>query len=139
MYKIAVIDGQGGGIGSAVVKRIREAFGEGVEITALGTNSWATSTMLKAKANKGATGQNAVVFNADKVDLIIGPLSIVVANSMLGELTPIMSEAISISRAEKLLLPLNQEGIEVVGVEKEPLPHLIERLIERIKEKMEVQ
>ncbi|HHN63873.1 MAG TPA: DUF3842 family protein [Nitrospirae bacterium] len=132
--KIAVIDGQGGGIGSLIVKKLRENFGDEIEIIALGTNSAATSQMMKARANKGATGENAIVFNAYRVDLIIGPLSIVLANGMLGELSPKMAEAVSTSRAKKLLLPLNQEGVEIIGLTHEPLPHLVEKMIESMRE-----
>ncbi|MBM4137413.1 MAG: DUF3842 family protein [Nitrospira sp.] len=133
MLKIAVIDGQGGGIGSLIVKRLREEFGDGIEILALGTNATATSAMMKSRANKGATGENAIVWNVQRVNLIIGPLSIVLAHAMLGELTPKMAEAIASSDTKKLLLPLNQEGIDVVGVGKEPLPHIIEKVVEAVK------
>lgn len=133
MLRIAVVDGQGGGIGSLIVKRLREEFSEDVEILALGTNAAATSAMMKARANKGATGENAIVCNAGRVNLIIGPLSIVLPNAMLGELTPEMAKAISSSQSKKILLPLNQEGIEVIGVEKEPLPHMIEKIIEIVR------
>jgi len=138
MKKIAVIDGQGGGIGSLITKALREEFGDRIEILALGTNSTATSAMMKARANKGATGENAITWNTDKVKIITGPLSIIMPNGMLGELTPKMSEAIISSSAKKLLIPLNQESVEVTGVVKEPLPHLIEKLIERIKEELNV-
>lgn len=134
MKKVAVIDGQGGGIGSLIVKRLREEFTDSIEIIALGTNSTATTAMMKARANKGATGENAISWNADRVHIITGPLSIIIPNGMLGELTPEMSEAITSSPAKKLLLPLNQECVEVIGTTKEPLPHLIDRLIENIKE-----
>ncbi len=134
MFKIAVVDGQGGGIGSLIVRRLREAFGDRVEIYALGTNSAATTAMMKARANKGATGENAILVNAPKMDAIIGPLSIVLANSMLGELTARMAEAIAATEAKKILLPINQEGIEIVGVEGEPLPHLVDKVVERLKE-----
>lgn len=134
MIKIAVIDGQGGGIGSLVIKRLREVLGDRVEIIALGTNSTATTVMMKSRANKGATGENAIVWNAPRVDIIAGPLSIVLANGMLGELTPRMAEAIASSPARKVIIPLNQEGVEVLGVTREPLPHLVERLVESIKE-----
>lgn len=133
MLKIGVIDGQGGGIGSLIVKRLRDEFGDAVEILALGTNAAATTAMMKSRANKGATGENAIVWNAGRVDLITGPLSIVLPNAMLGELTPKMAEAIVSSNIKKILLPLNQEGINVTGVEKEPLPHMVEKLIERIR------
>jgi hypothetical protein len=133
VLKIGVIDGQGGGIGSLIVKRLRDEFGDAIEILALGTNAAATTTMMKSRANKGATGENAIVWNAGRVDLITGPLSIVLPNAMLGELTPKMAEAIVSSNIKKILLPLNQEGIDVTGVEKEPLPHMVEKLIERIR------
>jgi NAD(P)-dependent dehydrogenase (short-subunit alcohol dehydrogenase family) len=138
MKRIAVIDGQGGGIGAFIIKALREHFGERVEIVALGTNSTATAAMLKARANKGATGENAIVWNASRVDFIAGPLSIVLANGMLGELTPRMAEAVSSSPARKLLIPLNQEQVDVIGVHKEPLPHLIDQLIDLIKEASDV-
>jgi hypothetical protein len=133
VFKIGVIDGQGGGIGSLIVKRLRDEFGDSIEILALGTNAVATTAMMKSRANKGATGENAIVWNAGRVDLITGPLSIVLPNAMLGELTPKMAEAIVSSNIKKILLPLNQEGIDVAGVEKEPLPHMVEKLIERIR------
>lgn len=138
MKKIAVIDGQGGGIGSLIIKRVREECGETVEIIALGTNSTATFAMMKARANKGATGENAIVWNAGKADVILGPLSIILSNSMYGEMTSAMAEAIASSPAKKILLPLNQEGVEVIGVVKEPLLHVIDHLIERLKEVIHV-
>ena len=134
MKKIGVIDGQGGGIGSLIVKLLREEFGDKIEIIALGTNSTATTAMMKARANKGATGENAIVWNADRVDVITGPLSIALPNAMLGELTPKMAEAITSSPAKKFLIPLNQEYVEIIGAVKEPLPHLVEKLIARIYE-----
>ncbi len=133
MMRIAVVDGQGGGIGSTIVKRLREKFGADVEILALGTNSAATSAMMKARANKGATGENAIIRNTGRVDVIVGPLSIVLANGMLGELTPGIAEAIASSMARKILLPVNQEGVEIAGIQREPLPHLIEKVVEYLK------
>jgi hypothetical protein len=90
--------------------------------------------MMKSRANKGATGENAIVYNSDRVDMIIGPLSIVLPNAMLGEVTGKMAAAIVSSQAKKILLPLNQEGIDITGVNKEPLPHLIELVLSQIKE-----
>ncbi|NWF51931.1 MAG: DUF3842 family protein [Nitrospirae bacterium] len=136
MFKLIVIDGQGGGIGSLVVKRLRDEFGDSVEVLALGTNATATSAMMKSRADKGATGENAIVLNADRADILIGPLSIVLPNAMLGELTPKMAEAIVLSRAKKFLLPLNQEGVNIIGVNKEPLPHLIEKIIDAVKQEI---
>lgn len=138
MVKIAVIDGQGGGIGSLIIKRLREAMGDAIEIIALGTNSTATTAMMKARANKGATGENAIRWSTAKVEIITGPLSITLANAMMGEVTVTMAEAIASSPAKKILLPLNQEDVEVLGTAKEPLPHLVEKLIERIKEVVNV-
>jgi hypothetical protein len=132
--RIAVIDGQGGGIGSLVVKMLREEFGDTIEIIALGTNSTATTAMMKSRANKGATGENAIIWNAEKVDVITGTLSIILPNGMLGELTQEMAKAITSSPAKKILIPLNQEGIEIIGIVKEPLPHMVEKLIEYIKQ-----
>jgi NAD(P)-dependent dehydrogenase (short-subunit alcohol dehydrogenase family) len=134
MFKVAVIDGQGGGIGSLIVKRLRDEFIDQIEILALGTNAAATSAMMKSKSNKGATGENAIVWNANRVDIIIGSLSIVLPNAMLGELTQKMVEAIISSDAKKVLLPLNQEGIDVIGVVKEPLPHMIEKIVEIVRQ-----
>lgn len=134
MLKIAVIDGQGGGIGSLIVKRLHEEYKDTVEIIALGTNAAATTAMMKARANKGATGENAIIWNAERVDMIIGPLSIIMPNAMLGEVTSRMASAIVSSGARRILLPLNQEGISIVGAGKEPLPHLIDLIIAKIKE-----
>jgi len=134
--KIGVLDGQGGGIGSSVIKKLREEFGEKVEVIALGTNSMATAQMMKARANKGATGENAIVQTAPKMDIIIGPIGIVLAQSMMGEVTPAIARAVAESAGLKFLIPLSQERVEVVGLLSEPLPHLVEKLITRLKECM---
>ncbi len=133
--KIAVIDGQGGGIGSVIIKKIKETFGEKVEVWALGTNAIATAQMLKAGANRGATGSSAICYSVVKADIIIGPISIVIPHSMMGEVTPEMVAAIGASDATKLLIPLTQEPVRVIGTVKEPLPHLVDSLInEHLKE-----
>jgi len=131
---IAVIDGQGGGIGSAMIKRLRETLAEEVEVIGLGTNAMATGAMLKAGANKGASGENAIVQTVKTVDIITGTMSIVLANSMMGELTPNMAEAIASSPALKFLLPLRIPEVEIVGAPKEPLPHLIDQLVRQIQD-----
>jgi hypothetical protein len=131
MKQICIIDGQGGGIGSAIINNIKGPLGESAEIIALGTNAIATSQMLKAKANRGASGENAIVQTVKNVDLIIGPISIVMANSMMGEVTPAIAVAVASSPAKKLLIPLSQENVEIVGMPQTPLPHLIENLIEK--------
>lgn len=132
----AIIDGQGGGIGKHITEKLRRELPEHIEFLALGTNALATSVMLRAGANEGATGESAVIYNAAKVDLIVGPISILLPNAMLGELSPRMAEAIASSPAHKILLPLNRSGIEIVGLKSEPLPHLIEELVRRVKEFM---
>jgi Domain of unknown function (DUF3842) len=132
--KIGVIDGQGGGIGSAVIKKLREEFGEAVEVIALGTNSIATAQMMKARANKGATGENAIVQTAPKMDILIGPIGIVLAQAMMGEVTPAMAQAVAASPGLKLLIPLSQDQVEFIGFLSEPLPHLVEKIITRLKE-----
>jgi hypothetical protein len=129
-----VIDGQGGGIGKAIIKRLRDVYGEDIEILALGTNSLATSQMMKAGANRGATGENAIVNMSLSVDILVGPLAIIMANSMMGEVTPRMAEAISSSNALKILIPLTREKVKLLGLSDEPLPHLIDKLIKTIKE-----
>jgi len=133
---IAVIDGQGGGIGSVIIKRLREALGEELEVIGLGTNAMATGAMLKAGANKGASGENAIVQTVKTVDMVVGAMGIIMANSMMGELTPRMAEAIASASATKYLLPLKMTEVEVVGAAKEPLPHLVDQLIKRIQEVM---
>jgi len=131
---VAIIDGQGGGIGSLIIKRLREAFAEEVEVIGLGTNAMATGAMLKAGANKGASGENAIVQTVKAVDIVIGTTSIILVNSMMGELTPKMAEAIASSPATKCLLPLRMAEVEIIGAPKEPLPHLVDQLIKRIQE-----
>lgn len=94
--------------------------------------------MLKAGANEGATGESAIVYTVDQVDVITGSLSILVAHSMLGELTPSIATAVSRSKALKMLLPIGKNKVEIVGVQKEPLPHLIDMLIDNLKKFREV-
>ena len=135
--RIAVIDGQGGGMGKIIVDRIRREFREEMDVLALGTNALATAAMLKAGANEGATGENAIVRNVERVDLIVGPLSILLANAMLGELTPRMAEAIASAGVPKIVLPLHRENVEVLGSSNEPLPHLVDALVEELRKKKE--
>jgi hypothetical protein len=136
LARICVIDGQGGGIGSTLIKYLKAQLGEQVELIALGTNAIATAQMLKAGANKGASGENAICRTTAEVDCIIGPIAITWANAMLGELTPKMAEAIMSCSAVKVLLPITQERAEIVGLDRAPLPHLVEAAVEKIKEVM---
>jgi hypothetical protein len=103
-------------------------------IVALGTNSIATSRMMKAGSNKGGTGENAIVQTSRNVDVIVGPLAILMANSMMGEVTSAMASAVSSSEATKILIPLTQEKVRLVGVSGEPLPHLVSQVVDIIKE-----
>jgi len=131
--KIAVIDGQGGGIGKALVERLRTDLTDSDEIIALGTNALATAAMLKAGAHMGATGENAVVFNVPQADVIVGSIGIVAANAMLGELTPNMATAISSSPAIKILIPLSRCNLQVAGVKNQSLPEFISDAVTAIK------
>jgi hypothetical protein len=132
--RIAVVDGQGGGIGRVIVEKLRREMGDSCEIVGLGTNSIATSLMLKAGANEGATGENAVIKTVAQVDVVTGSLAILAANSYLGELTPAMAEAIASCQASKLLIPLNRYKIEIPGALDEPLPIQVDYLVARIRQ-----
>ena len=134
---IMVMDGQGGGMGAAIIKGLRTAISQPMEIWALGTNSIATSRMMKAGANRGATGENAIVHTCPRVHVIIGPLAILMPNAMMGEVTPAMARAVSSSEARKILIPLTQERVRLVGTTGEPLPHLVDQVVQDIKEMYE--
>jgi len=129
--KVCVIDGQGGGIGATIIKKLKERFEERIEVIALGTNAIATAQMLKARANKGASGSNAIVHTVKKADVIIGSIGIIMPQAMMGEVTPLMAEAVCSADAKKILLPLTQENIEIVGVSGLPLPHLVDELLDK--------
>ncbi|UQZ90040.1 hypothetical protein C4J81_12840 [Deltaproteobacteria bacterium Smac51] len=129
---VAVIDGQGGGFGVALIKELRMRFGEALEVWALGTNSSATSAMMKAKANRGATGENALLTCLPKVDAVMGPIAVTWANAMMGEITPAMAAAVMSVPAPKVLIPLSQEGVTLAGFKSEPLPHLVGEAISQL-------
>ena len=114
--KVLVVDGQGGKMGALLVKKLKELIPE-QEIFAMGTNSIATSAMLKSGADFAATGENPVVRNSMDADLIIGPVGIIMAHAILGEVTPKMAEAVGGSRAKKILIPVNGCGVTVAGVQ----------------------
>ncbi len=135
MKRVCVIDGHGGGIGAALIRSLKEARGESIDLIALGTNAIAAAQMLKAGANRAASGENAIVQTVRVVDVIIGAVSIGWANAMLGEITPKMAEAVMSSPAPKIFLPLSQEPVTLVGVAAEPLPHLVQKLVhQKLKE-----
>ncbi|MFC1494678.1 DUF3842 family protein [Thermodesulfobacteriota bacterium] len=131
---IMVIDGQGGGIGAAIIKGLREKFGNDQEIYALGTNSIATSRMMKSGANRGATGENAIIRTCRQVDVIIGPLAILLSNAMMGEVTPGIAEELCSCDARKIAIPLTRENVDIVGIKSEPLPHMVQKAVQLIKE-----
>ena len=136
---IAVIDGMGGGIGAQVVSALREELPTYIEIYALGTNSIATSAMMKAHANKGATGENAIIVSSKKANIIVSPISIVMPNTMMGEVTSGISEAVCDSEAFKILLPIMPENFEVIGIEGKPLSLLIKDTIKIIKREFNIK
>ena len=112
--KILIIDGQGGGVGRALVERLKTELPD-IPLIALGTNVMATAAMLRAGADQGATGENAIVYSAQDADIILGPIGILAANSMLGELSPKMAEAIGGNRALKILVPVGKCRVQVAG------------------------
>ena len=132
--KIIVIDAQGGGIGRSLVAGLRQA-NVCSEIIAAGTNAIASSNMLKAGANAGASGENAIVYNARRCtekDIIAGPIGIILANSMHGEISPAMAEAVSESDAVKVLIPCHKCPLYVAGIVQKPLPDYIDDAIQKI-------
>ena len=130
--KITVIDGQGGRIGRTVIEQLKEKHGE-LELLAIGTNSIATSAMLKAGADYGATGENAVIVNAADSDIIIGPIGIVFANALLGEITPAIATAIGASKAYKILIPVNRCNHYVSGCTEASMSEYIKLAINKIE------
>ena len=131
MKKIVVIDGQGGRIGSLLVGRLKKEAGK-YDVFAIGTNSIATSAMMKAGADFGATGENPVIVNCRDADIIIGPVGIIAADSLVGEITPAMAVAVGQSGAQKILLPVNRCNNYIVGANDLPIPELIEAAIKRV-------
>lgn len=130
--KIIVIDGQGGGIGRSIVERLKAEIPSAV-IIAVGTNSLATAAMLKAGADAGATGENAVLYNCVNADVIAGPMGIILANAMLGEISPAVAGAVSGSKAEKVLVPVSTCRVCVAGVEDKPMSKYIELAVAAVK------
>ncbi|MGM9653270.1 MAG: DUF3842 family protein [Eubacteriales bacterium] len=128
---ILVIDAQGGGIGKLVVAAVKHSFPQ-AEITAVGTNSTATGTMLKAGADHAATGENAVIVGCRRADVIIGPVGIVIADALYGEITPAMALAVGQSRAKRLLIPVNHCDNIIVGVADLSLGKLIEEILREL-------
>ena len=129
---VLVIDGQGGGLGRQLVAAIAAACPE-AELTAVGTNSLAANAMLKAGAARAATGENAVVVNCRHADVIVGPIGIVIADALLGEITPAMAAAVCQSGAKRVLVPINHCENYVVGVPEQPVSQLVSAAAQKIK------
>jgi hypothetical protein len=130
---VAVLDGQGGGIGAAVIKEMRREFQETLEIWALGANSSATETMLRARATRGATGENAIRVSLARADALIAPIAAGWANAMMGEITPGIAQAVMDADILKIFIPLSQERVVLAGYASEPLPHLVAKAVEILK------
>lgn len=129
---ILVIDAQGGGIGRQVVSAVRKNFPDAV-ITAVGTNSAATAAMLRAGADEAATGENAVVVCCRSADVIVGPVGIVIADALLGEVTPRMAAAVGQSRAKRILIPVNHCSNIIAGVGDLSMSRLLESVLEELR------
>jgi hypothetical protein len=130
---VAVIDGQGGGIGAAIVKEIRREFQDTLEIWALGANATATEAMMRARANRGATGENAIKQSLPRSFALVAPMAVGWANSMMGEITPGIAEAVTSSDILKIFIPLSLERVVLAGYQSEPLPHLVAKAVEILK------
>lgn len=124
---VLILDGQGGGVGSQLVKLLAPRLGEDCRLLCVGTNVAATAAMLKAGAAQGATGENAVIYNAARADVILGPIGVILANGILGEVSPAMAAAVSGSGAAKILIPSASCGVRVAGVEECRLEEYLRR------------
>ena len=129
--RVLVIDGQGGGLGRQLTAALAAGCPD-IELTAVGTNSIAASAMLKAGAHRAATGENAVVVNCRRADIIVGPIGIVIADSLLGEITPAMAAAVCQSSAARVLIPINHCDNIVVGVPDQPIGQLVAAAVEKV-------
>jgi prephenate dehydrogenase len=134
--KILIIDGQGGGLGRQLVSAVRERYPE-IEILAVGTNSAATNAMLRAGADQAATGENSVAVASERADVIMGPVGIVIADSMLGEITPRMALSVGQSRAKRILIPVNLCDNIVVGVTEISMTKNVQNAVEALGALME--
>lgn len=124
--RIVVIDGQGGGLGADLVARLKARLGKKAQVWAVGANALATSAMLRAGADKGATGENAVCYNAAHADLIMGPIGLLSANALMGEVSPAMAAAVSAADARRILIPMSSCGVLVAGSTGRKLEELLE-------------
>ena len=137
MKCVCVIDGQGGGIGAAMIKSLKAIYGESIELIGLGANAIATAQMHKAGANKVVSGEEAICRTVSQADCIIGPVGITWAKAMMGEIAPQMAEAVMASTARKILLPLNQENVFILGLANESFQQMMETSIQMTMEAIE--
>ncbi|MDR1903111.1 MAG: DUF3842 family protein [Treponema sp.] len=136
---IVIIDGMGGGIGVQLIAKLREFIDKESEIIALGTNATATERMVRAGADRGATGENAVRVSASLGDFILGPIGIVITDSMMGEITAGISNAVLSAPGERILLPLQNDHFFLAGLEQLPLARMIDKAIDIFKERQRVR
>lgn len=134
---VLVIDGQGGGLGKQLVSAIKEI--DGIDVMAVGTNSIATSAMLKAGASEAATGENSIIVACRKADVILGAVGIAVADSLLGEITPAMAMAVGQSKAQKILIPMNKCDIIICGCSSKSMASYVNEAVEKVKALTESQ
>lgn len=130
--KVAVVDGMGGGIGAQIVSRLRQIVTGQHQLIALGANAAATAGMVKAGADVGATGENAIEVTAPKVDVIVGPVGIIIPNSLMGEITPAIAAVIASCAAAKVLVPVQQPHVEFVGLPERPLSAVLDDVAARV-------
>jgi NAD(P)-dependent dehydrogenase (short-subunit alcohol dehydrogenase family) len=135
--RIVVIDGMGGGIGVQLIGKLKDLVDEGTEIIALGTNGAAAERMVRAGAQRGAAGENAVRVSVSQGDFILGPIGIVIPNSMMGEVTAAMAEAILAAPGERILLPLQNDHFYLAGLEQAPLAKTIDKALEILRDRLE--
>lgn len=128
--RILIVDGQGGGVGSRLISLLKPRLPSGCELLCTGTNALATGAMLKAGAMRGATGENAIVYNAARADLILGPIGIILCNGIMGEVSPAIATGISGAEARKILIPSSHCGVLVVGTEDRRLEDYLRRAVE---------
>ena len=128
--RILVIDGQGGGLGAQLVTRLKARLVPAVQIWAAGTNALATSAMLRAGADKAATGENAICYNASQADLILGPIGLLSANALMGEISPTIAGAVASSPARRILVPMSSCGVLIAGVGTQKLEELLDSAVE---------
>ena len=135
--KVGVIDGQGGGVGRALVEQIKRAY-PALHVRALGTTSAATAAMLKGGADDGATGENAIVYNAGRMQVLLGPVAILASNSLLGELTPAMAAAVGGSDAVKILLPSQRCNIRMAIGSLQPMQVYLDEAVRQLGEELKL-